>query len=1089
MVISLNQQSKIKTYVGLVTAVLAITIILLPVDVEGLQVLPTSFDKSKYGVGDTPVVTIVSPSANLNPNEIDSINVSVKLLVFLSHAGVKIATVTIQETGPNTGIFQGELLTISLQHMKHELTGKDNKFIQAVCSSGCGGSAFTQAELTQSSQSTSSGDIAYEKNGFSLKIPSSWSVNDQTSRDGSFVQYASITNPPGTSEAYLQIGKYEDQTPSGSNQEYLDKMYASQKALCDSSTFDTVGFTCSNVSLGFSDYTIDEVTAYAIAYSFLQTFPNGSTTTYVTALARVTDGTDTWELLGITLANNPNPELQEIFGTFKISGVMNKDLNSLGESDDTSTQPTPSEPEYQGGSISCPSISGWKMYNQFQGTSRAYTCEYESTPDPIYGTNYASLWLEWYDPVPQYVDPGSGSWCSGDTSGGTHYSSTRYVLVGFDQYYSEFYNAGKTLLKHAESIKIGALCSSSGNDSSKDNSIYVPEPEPTPEIKPTPKSFTDDDTQDSRCPDKYPIYLEKYDLCQADVATDPRCTVDFPIFLEEHGVCAAVVRVSAINTTPLSALNDYSEIMEEGKRLVEDDKNYDKAILYFKKAIQLEPDNVVGFYNLAETLYNYGDKKASVEYYYKMLELSPNHLAAKRALQAMNLPIEPTKSSDETPEQTEYDGWIKQGSYDLANRNYDEAIKNFDLAYKQNPNDQNLILLKSEALKKKGMALADDGKFDLAVVFLGESNHLKPDEFVKAIQNNAYNSWTEEIKQETVIFDPNVIDKFQLIEPISLPPLPTVGKGSHDEVTIIRHTQGSTLSEQFVTDTSTLNVGDVIYVNPHVPPFTIDWGHATTTIQPGSVFLIGKPEHLQTFAKGDPHYIEVVEGQLRTYEALKEYAGEDVCFLVKTRKNLNQVCSDVTFTLDKTTDVFTIQVDDGTVKGYNVITDSIMEYGAGTTLVTNSDGYYLVESAAAQPEHETMVTEMQEKSENLNGGGCLIATATFGSELAPQVQQLRELRDNTLLQTESGSAFMTGFNEFYYSFSPGIADLERQNPVFKGMVKLAITPLLASLSLLNFVDIDSEETVLTYGIGIILMNVGMYFVAPTIIIHRIKKFV
>jgi len=56
------------------------------------------------------------------------------------------------------------------------------------------------------------------------------------------------------------------------------------------------------------------------------------------------------------------------------------------------------------------------------------------------------------------------------------------------------------------------------------------------------------------------------------------------------------------------------------------------------------------------------------------------------------------------------------------------------------------------------------------------------------------------------------------------------------------------------------------------------------------------------------------------------------------------------------------------------------------------------------------------------GGGCLIATATFGSELAPQVQQLRELRDNTLLQTNSGSAFMESFNQFYYSFSPTIAD-------------------------------------------------------------------
>ena len=53
-----------------------------------------------------------------------------------------------------------------------------------------------------------------------------------------------------------------------------------------------------------------------------------------------------------------------------------------------------------------------------------------------------------------------------------------------------------------------------------------------------------------------------------------------------------------------------------------------------------------------------------------------------------------------------------------------------------------------------------------------------------------------------------------------------------------------------------------------------------------------------------------------------------------------------------------------------------------------------------------------------SGGGCLIATATYGSELSPQIQQLRELRDNQLLNTESGTSFMNAFNEFYYSFSP-----------------------------------------------------------------------
>jgi hypothetical protein len=121
------------------------------------------------------------------------------------------------------------------------------------------------------------------------------------------------------------------------------------------------------------------------------------------------------------------------------------------------------------------------------------------------------------------------------------------------------------------------------------------------------------------------------------------------------------------------------------------------------------------------------------------------------------------------------------------------------------------------------------------------------------------------------------------------------------------------------------------------------------------------------------------------------------------------------------------------------------------------------------------------------GGGCLIATAAFGSEMAPQVQFLREIRDNTVLQTESGTSFMTGFNQFYYSFSPVIADYERENPVFKDTVKLALTPLLTSLTLLQYADIDSESEMLGYGIGIILLNIGMYFVAPAVLIIAVRK--
>ena len=122
-----------------------------------------------------------------------------------------------------------------------------------------------------------------------------------------------------------------------------------------------------------------------------------------------------------------------------------------------------------------------------------------------------------------------------------------------------------------------------------------------------------------------------------------------------------------------------------------------------------------------------------------------------------------------------------------------------------------------------------------------------------------------------------------------------------------------------------------------------------------------------------------------------------------------------------------------------------------------------------------------------NSGGCLIATAAFGSELAPQVQFLREIRDNIVLQTQSGTTFMAGFNQFYYSFSPAIADYERENSAFKETVKVTLTPLLTSLTLLQYVDIDSESEMLGYGIGVILLNIGMYFVAPAVLITKIKK--
>ena len=85
---------------------------------------------------------------------------------------------------------------------------------------------------------------------------------------------------------------------------------------------------------------------------------------------------------------------------------------------------------------------------------------------------------------------------------------------------------------------------------------------------------------------------------------------------------------------------------------------------------------------------------------------------------------------------------------------------------------------------------------------------------------------------------------------------------------------------------------------------------------------------------------------------------------------------------------------------------------------------------------------------------------------------------------------MNSFNGFYYLFSPIVADYERENPIFKEMVKIAITPMITSLSILNHVEIDSEMEVLGYGTGLILLNAVMYLGFPigTVMIIRKKKY-
>ena len=139
----------------------------------------------------------------------------------------------------------------------------------------------------------------------------------------------------------------------------------------------------------------------------------------------------------------------------------------------------------------------------------------------------------------------------------------------------------------------------------------------------------------------------------------------------------------------------------------------------------------------------------------------------------------------------------------------------------------------------------------------------------------------------------------------------------------------------------------------------------------------------------------------------------------------------------------------------------------------------LVHFAVAASAEKNMNQSNKNNTSSAPKSGCLIATAAFGSELAPQVQFLRSFRDERILSTVSGSNFMAAFNAWYYSFSPQVADYERQQPWLQQLVRVGIYPLLGILQVAEKVYqlVPGEYGSISAGI-ISSSLIGAVYVSP-----------
>ena len=150
------------------------------------------------------------------------------------------------------------------------------------------------------------------------------------------------------------------------------------------------------------------------------------------------------------------------------------------------------------------------------------------------------------------------------------------------------------------------------------------------------------------------------------------------------------------------------------------------------------------------------------------------------------------------------------------------------------------------------------------------------------------------------------------------------------------------------------------------------------------------------------------------------------------------------------------------------------------SLVADSD-QYLSDSVSIRPTGPGLGSPGGNQTQP---SSCLIATAAFGSEFAPQVQELRAFRDGIAMQTFAGASFMASFNSWYYSFSPAVADYERQSPVFQSIVRAGVYPLIGILDLsalaydlVAFTGASSEVGIVVAGLTASSL-IGLVYFAP-----------
>ncbi|HKM74849.1 MAG TPA: CFI-box-CTERM domain-containing protein [Candidatus Bathyarchaeia archaeon] len=119
---------------------------------------------------------------------------------------------------------------------------------------------------------------------------------------------------------------------------------------------------------------------------------------------------------------------------------------------------------------------------------------------------------------------------------------------------------------------------------------------------------------------------------------------------------------------------------------------------------------------------------------------------------------------------------------------------------------------------------------------------------------------------------------------------------------------------------------------------------------------------------------------------------------------------------------------------------------------------------------------------------CPVSYAVSGTELAPFAQKLRMFRDQSIMKTRSGDAFMILFNAWYYSFSPHLTQYIIARPMQRTMLRYSLYPLVAILyasyyAYLFVSPLNADAGAVMAGIVAASM-LGLVYLAPIIYLAK-----